>query len=137
MTQLLEQKMLVLEPKMLGLAEGVNEKDFFNIAKNLPALNERDFSHVSYKLLREYGYLKDGELDHPLFIKLLNKARKIVVNSRKHLGSVEPYLFDEIDVTEGKKRIILVCQNVDGKTSISHPTELPKQAQALGDDFKF
>jgi len=137
MTQLLEQKMLVVEPKMLGLAEGVNEKEFFNIAKNLPDLNERDFSHVSYKLLREYGYLKDGELDYPLFIKLLNKARKIVVNSRKHLGSVEPYLFDEIDVTEGKKRIILVCQNVDGKTSISHPTELPKQSQGLEDDFKF
>ena len=137
MTQLLEQKMIVLEPKMLGLAEGVNEREFFNIAKNLPVLNERDFSHVSYKLLREYGYFKDGELDQPLFIKLLNKARKIVVNSRKHLGSVEPFLFDEINFPEGKKGIILICQNVDGKTSINHSTEFPKQPQGMEDEFKF
>ena len=126
MNATVEEKIEVKVEKNTSFLEGVNEQEFMNINKYFPRLEEKDFSHVSFKLLREYGYYKNGEIRRYFLVELLNQARELVKESTECLGSVEPYLFHEIEIPDDKIGMILICQNIDGKTSIKLPSEVLK-----------
>jgi len=113
-------KTVFTEETLKVLVENLNG---WGVPEQEPYLKE-GFSHVSPRLLQEYGYLKkDGSLRLCYFIDLLNQANEIVENSKKYLGSIEPFFLDEIDLPDNKKGVILLTQNSDGKMSIKLPTD--------------
>ena len=115
-----DEKAVFNQETLKVLAENLNG---WNTEEQKPYLKE-GFSFVSPRLLQEYGYLKkDGSLRLCFFIDLLNQANEIVENSKKYLGSVEPFFLDEIDLPDNKKGVILLTQNSDGKMSIKLPTD--------------
>ena len=116
-----EKKLVINEEKMKVLAENLNG---WGVKDQEPYLKE-GFTRVSSRLLEEYGYLReDGSLRLCFFIDLINQAHEIVENSKKYLGSVEPYFLDEIFLPDDKRGVILLTQNEDGKMSIKHPMEI-------------
>jgi len=123
MMQPLQGKVEKKEYELDGLAKGVDEWEFFNINKNLPFLKENDFSHVSTNLLKKYGYFRNGKLRLTYFVDLLNQAREIVKKAKMTYNSIPPFIYDEIYIPDEKKGIILIVQNVDGRTTIKMPLE--------------
>ena len=118
-----EEKVTKKKKEIDGLAKGVDEWEFFDINKNLPELNRKDFSHVSTNLLKEYGYYQDGKLRRGCFNSLLIQARRIVENEMMSLGSIPPVIFGKIQIPDFKTGEILIVQNVDGKTTIKLPLD--------------
>ena len=114
------------------MMQAVEEKTVFSevklnaqgVADQAPYLKE-GFSQVSQNLLEKYGYLKeDGSLRIYHYIELVNQAYEIVENSKKYLGSIEPFFLDEIALPDNKTGVILLTQNSDGKMSIKLPTDI-------------
>ena len=115
-----ERKTVITEETMKVLVENLNG---WGKPEHEQYLKE-GFSHVSPRLLQEYGYLKDdGSLRLCHFIELVNQAYEIVENSKKYLGSIEPFFLDEIDLPDNKRGVILLAHNSDGKMSIKLPTD--------------
>ena len=113
-------KTVFTEETLKVLAENLNG---WGEAKQEPYLKE-GFSYVSPRLLKEYGYFnKDGSLRICYFVDLFNQAHEIVENMDKHLGYIEPFFLDEIDLPDKKRGVILLILNCDGKMSIKLPTE--------------
>ena len=123
MMQTLEEKVTKKKEEIDGMAKGVDEWEFFNINKSLPFLGEKDFSHVSTNLLKEYGYYRNGKLRLAYFVDLLNQAREIVKNVKMSFNSIPPFIYREISLPDEKKGIILITQNIDGKTTIKMPLD--------------
>lgn len=115
-----EKKAVFSDETLKVLAINLND---WGVEKQKPYLKE-NFTHVSPSLLEKYGYFnKDGSLRLCYFIELLNQAQEIVENMDKHFGYIEPFFFDEIDLPDNKRGIILLTQNNDGKMSIKLPTD--------------
>ena len=116
----IEKKRGFSDETLKVLAMNLND---WGSAKQEPYLKET-FTHVSPGLLEKYWYFnKDGSLRLCYFIDLLNQAQEIVEGQEKHLGSIQPYFLDEIDLPDNKRGIILLVQNNDGKISIKLPTD--------------
>ncbi|MDE2027076.1 MAG: hypothetical protein KGJ11_00870 [Candidatus Omnitrophica bacterium] len=123
MMQTLQEKVDKKEEEFDGLVKGVDEWEFFNINKNLPFLQEKDFSHVSMNLLKKYGYFRNEKLRLTYFVDLLIQAHEIVKNAKMSFNSIPPFIYREIDIPDEKKGIILITPNINGKTTIKMPLD--------------
>ena len=103
--------------------EPVYADGYFDIKSKLPKFEDKDFTHVSNRLLNEYGYFLDGEIRLCLFVDLLVQARTIVLNTRKH-GYLNHYVYTgEIMIPSGKTREIFIVSNEHGKSTIKLATD--------------
>ena len=124
MQTVIEEKIVFNEERLKALAKAFND---WGALKKDHYFPDGLFTEISASLLEKYGYFnEDHSLKISYFIHLLNQAKEIIENSRKYLGSIEPFFLDEIDIPDNKKGMILLIKEDNKKISIKLPSEVLK-----------
>jgi hypothetical protein len=123
--QTVEEKITRNEVRNVVMVEREVKQKLFDINRELPSLEEIVFSHVSYEFLEKNRYFNsDGNIRLYYFVDLLLQAREIVKECCQYQDKKEIAFMDDIDVPEGKKAIVFITSNEDGKLTIKSPNEV-------------
>ena len=95
----------------------------FDVRKVNPEWEKGLFSHVTTNLL-SLGYLNaDRTLSMPNLLDLLNQSVEIVRRESNGFTRADRFFSGSIELPDGSKQEVFVCQNETGKFTIMTPSD--------------
>lgn len=94
----------------------------FKISDVNPAWEKGIFSHITSNLL-SYGYEKEGFINIPNIIDLLNQCNQIVKKKSNNFKKYDSMFAGKIEFPSGEQKEVWICENELGMFTIMLPED--------------